>query len=136
MGRFDRAIATATRAIERNGRPCLWAKPAALGPGSTPARPVPGVAPDPVPVTILFLPGKSNGLAALLSMFAGTDVPQSGMAGLMAAVPFTPALGDTVIAQTVDDGLPETRWAIADNNGIELLAPNGQPILYFLRFAR
>lgn len=133
MGVYDRQIATARRLILRYGQPCLWRVPGQPVGGTAAA---PGPVGDPVDfaVPIVFLSNKSReSLAGLLAMITDTEVPTSGMGGLMPAVPFQPRLTH-VVFKGPDETAP--RLHLMDKNGIDLVAPNGEPILYFLRFQR
>lgn len=134
MGVYDRQIATATRLIAEKGQACLWRVPGAAV-GGTPASPGPAGPPTDYPVRVVFLSNTSReSLAGFLSMLANTEVPSGGMRALMSGdVPFTPALTHTLFKGETD-AAPEL--VLHDKNGIDLLAPNGEPILYFLRFQR
>jgi hypothetical protein len=131
MGVYDRQIATAARLIAAKGQLCTWREPGA--PTGSPAAPTPGVPAD-YPVRIVFLSNaKNEGLAGLLSMIAGTEVPSGGMRGLMAAVPFAPSLlGKVARAST----FAEPALSLVDDKGIDVLNLNGEVILYYLRFNR
>lgn len=132
MGVYDRQIATAARLIAAKGQLCTWREPGA--PTGSPAAPTAG-APTDYPVHIVFLSNaKNEGLAGLLSMFPDLpDVPTGGMRGLMPAVPFTPSLlGRVARAATFTGPILN----LMDEKGIDVLAPNGEIILYYLRFAR
>jgi hypothetical protein len=76
---------------------------------------------------------KNEGLAGLLSMIPGTEVPSGGMRGLMAAVPFTPSLLGRVARAPV---FAEPALSLIDDKGVDVLNINGEIILYYLRFAR
>lgn len=131
MGVYDRQIATAARLIEAKGQLCTWREPGT--PTGSPAAPTPGLPVD-RPVHIVFLSNnKQEGLAGLLSMIAGTEVPTGGMRGLMAAVPFTPTLMGRVARAPA---FAEPSLSLMDDKGIDVLNLNGEIILYYLRFAR
>jgi len=142
MGVYDRQIATAARLIAAKGQLCTWREPGT--PTGSPAAPTPGVPVDNA-VSIVFLSNsKQEGLAGLLSMIPDMpDVAAGGMRGLMAVggwanglVPytFTPSrLGKVTRATSFDAG---NYLSIMDEKGIDVLDLNGEPILYYLRFAR
>lgn len=122
-GLFDRAIATATRLIAKDGDPCTWVSAAAP---SVADPDQPWIMTDNAPVTyqvpIVFVNESSNPFAKLVT---GSQIPGSGKRGLMATVPFTPQLTDTVIRS---DG---TKMALLS---IDPLDPNGAKILWKLVF--
>jgi len=126
MGEYDRQIALAVRMIAQKGQLVQWKKPGAAT--GTLANPISGT-PEFIDTRILFLPNKRDGLASFLSVIQDTEVPTGGIKGLMATVPFEPLLVDTVIRGTEE-------LVLDGKNGIEALAPNGEIILYFLRFTR
>lgn len=129
MGVYDRQVALAIRLITKYGQLCTWQKPTP-GVGGTPADPAPAGAPTQIlNVPILFLSNKTEGLASLLSMIPGTEVPTGGVKALMPYTGFTPELVDTVLRGSEQLGL-------VDGNGVEVLNLNGEPILFYLRFAR
>ncbi len=129
MGVYDRQIALALRLITKYGQLCTWSKPVA-GVGGSPGMPVANGAPILIEnVPILFLSNKTEGLASLFTMFAGTEVPTGGVKGLMPHTSFVPALVDSVLRGSEVLGL-------IDKNGVEVLNLNGEPILYYLRFVR
>lgn len=130
---FERATATATRLIQKYGQDCTWRK-IAPGPGGTAAKPASTVPTD-APCRIVFLNHKRESLASALSMLVGTNVPSGGMLGLMSAVGFEPELKDLVIRAPV--GQDGEQFGIDDDNGIEMLKPNGEgAILYKIRLVR
>ena len=131
MGVYDRQIATAARLIAAKGQLCTWREPGTpTGPANVPVEGVPAD----YPVSIVFLSNsKQEGLAGLLSMFAGSEVPTGGMRGLMAAVPFAPSLMGRVARAPA---FAEPALNIMDDKGIDVLNVNGEVILYYLRFAR
>lgn len=128
MGVFDRQVATAIRLINKNGATVTWRKmvPAT---GDNPAKPGAGTPLD-FSVKICFFPNNELSLLTTLNMLKGTEVPSGRVYGLMASVPFIPALVDTLV------GTPYGDLALLDKDGIDELNVNGQSILYTLRFAR
>lgn len=128
MGEYDRPIANALRMIQRKGAACVWRK--VIPPiNDDPANPGAGTNQD-FPVRIVFFPNNQIRLASSLSMIAKTEVPSGRVMGYMGAVSFVPQMVDRVI------GTPYGDLGLIDTNGIDELAPNGQTILYTLRFAR
>lgn len=83
------------------------------------------VAPQDFQVYIFFPRKGSNALNALQRLLKGTEVTDGAPTGLMAAVPgFVPEVTDKVLRGNV-------AMAIAS---IDVLAPDGNPILYFIEF--
>ena len=128
MGAYDSQIATAKRLIAAKGELCLWAAsaPATAADPDQPWLTVAGAAPAPVEVRIVMLPA-SRQYRELLRFLKGTEVVGGGAYGLMAAVSFDPAKTGIV---TRKNG---TKLSI---ESIDLLAPNGDPILYTIEFAK
>lgn len=129
MGVYDRQIALALRLIEAKGQKVTWRQPGA--PTGTDANPGPSGPPTEfLNVPILFLPSKGqSNLAAFFSAMAESEVPTGGVRGLMAAVSFTPSLMDTVLRGS-------EVLSLMRDTGIDQLAPNGEVILWYLRFSR
>lgn len=123
---FARQIATAQRLIKKNGAAVTWRKfvqPVDDNPAN------PGVPTnDDHPVTVAFFPNDKLSLLTTLSMIAGTEVPSGRVYGLMGAVNFEPGMDDLIV------GTPYGDLRLIDKYGIERLAPNGETILYTLRF--
>lgn len=128
MGVYDRQIALATRLITKYGQLCTWQKPVD-GIGGTPENPAVSTFDSYTDIPLVFLPERLNSFASILSMFPGSDVPTGGVKALMPAVAFVPELTDSVLrgAETLN---------VRDDNGIDVLNINGEPILYFVKFAR
>lgn len=127
---YERQIATASRLIKAKGQLCTWREPG--DPTGTFAQPVAGVPTDHA-VHIVFLSNNSReSLSGLLSMMPDMDIPTSGVRGIMAAVNFTPTLRGKVTRGPV---FAEPALGLLDKNGIDVLSPNGEIILYYLRFA-
>ena len=125
MARFDKAIALSTKLIAKNGQAVTWRviqDGAPLDPAQ-PWKPTEQAAPVDHPVTIAFLP-LSGDMRKTITRLRGTEVPINSTMGLMAAVDFNPTAKDVVIR----DG---QEWRI---EYIDLLAPNGQKILYTVAF--
>jgi len=124
MGRFDRQIATAKRAILKNGELCTWRAPTAVTPNvGEPWKPVADTPVDYEDIPILFLP--SSSVNALVQYLKGTEVPTGSTSGLMAAVSFVPSAKDVVIRSTGE---------VLRIKSIDPLSPNGQIILYTIEF--
>jgi len=124
MARFDRAIATAERLIKRNGQQVTWRSTQRA---EVPGKPwQQGEATDvDRTVSICFLPINQQ-MKQLWHYLRGTnDVPAGNVQGLMAGnIGFEPKSDDVVLR----DG--ETLRI----KTIELLAPNGQRVLYTVEF--
>jgi len=124
MAVYDRQTALATRLITAKGQTVTWRKvtDGAAGDSSKPWKPGASVNTDHT-VVIVFLPDNSKDREQL--RFAnGSSVPEGNLVGYMAATTFTPTLKDVVIRGTEKIGLV----------GIEPLSPNGEIIMYRLRF--
>jgi len=125
MGQYDRQISSATKLIAKNGQLVKWriVRDAAPVDTAQPWKPTEQAAPVDHPVTIAFLP-LSGDMRKTITRLRGTEVPINSTMGLMAAVDFNPTAKDVVIR----DG---QEWRI---EYIDLLAPNGQKILYTVAF--
>ncbi len=124
MARFDRQIATAQRLIKKNGQLVTW-RPIENGDPANPDKPWrPSLkASKDNSVYICFLPITREG-AETFTFLSGSLVPDGSICGLMGAVDFEPNLKDVVIRNGVEFRM-ET---------LDILAPNGQAILYTMRF--
>jgi hypothetical protein len=127
MAVFADEIAMATEMIQENGELCQWVSNSNLTPN--PSQPWKTTAPSPLPdnpkVYIVFTsPGMK--LSSLVHLLQGTSIPEGGPSGLMAQVPFEPAINDEVIRSSGE------RLTIKDFN---IVSPNGEVILYKLDFA-
>lgn len=132
---FERAAATAVRLIDKYGQACTWRQIAASG--GTAAKPGSTVPTD-YPCTIVFLNHKREQLLSALSMIVGSgDIPSGGILGLMSGdVGFTPTLKD-IVFRSAHPLVTGEQFGIADKNGIEALAPNGEGVLlYKIRLVR
>lgn len=123
MARFDRAIATALKLIKKNGQEVVWRKVSTSIPDT--AKPWLNGSATPVDkdCVICFLPINKE-MREMLTFIRGTEVLGGSVAGLMGAVDFTPSPVDTVIR----DGVVYTI------NNLDILAPNGQVVLYTIEF--
>ena len=119
---YAQDIKQAQAAIKQAGQACTWRK---LPRNANAQQPWKGQAAAPVnfPVSIVFLRQGLN--SALLSLMKGTDVTEGAPDAIMAGgLPFEPELTDVVI----QNGQTFTI------EGIDILAPDGTAILYYLRF--
>jgi hypothetical protein len=124
MGVYDRQIAQAKRMIKAKGKRVTWTKHDATQDVNKPWKTTSAGTPTTYPVYVVFTsPGAF--LQALVHMVAGTSVPTGAPDAIMAAVPFTPEENDSISS----DG---EIFVIKDFN---IVAPNGEPILYKLVFA-
>ena len=128
MGAYDRQIATAKRLIAAKGRACVWSQyeNAAAPDPDKPWKPGASV-PTPHNVRIVFLPQTGQN-SAFLRALTGTDIPIGDDFGLMGmSVDFVPTAKAEIYAA---DGVTPLRVV----KGFNLLAPDGEPILYTLYF--
>lgn len=121
MARFDNAIATAIRLIQKNGMQCTWSKDEL-----TPIDPdKPWLGDSAVTTTyspyICFVPA-SGGFYSLVKLLGGTESPAVKTWGLMAPQTFKPELTDLVTR----DGAP-LKFAYIDT-----LRPNEQVVLHIM----
>lgn len=124
MGRFDRSIATAKKAIARNGVKVVWRRYTA----GAPADPdKPWEASDSTftdtDVNIVFL-NVDRTDERLMQFVSGTELAGGFLRGLMADVGFKPSLNDKVINGDETYGI----------KNIDTLAPNNQVILHKIEF--
>ena len=130
-GVYDDDIATAQELIAEFGQECFWQKPAPVTDDSVPGYPVVGDLPPLIPVKIAFFSGRdiNRGTFEFLSMMPGMEVPDNGEIGLLAGgLTFEPENTDTLRRGAAD----------ADETSIESidrLAPNGTPVLYYVKVA-
>lgn len=132
MGVYDLQIKQAQRVIKAKGQLVTWVPQDVSVPDVTkPWKTAQDVAIDGDDVTyqvsIVFIPIGSgiSPMQALSHLLHGTSVADGAPTGLMGAVPFSPRLNDTVLRGT------ETLTV----KSIDVLAPNGDPILYTIEFA-
>jgi hypothetical protein len=126
MGVFDRQIATAKRMIAAKGQAVTWVK-SGITPDVTQPWKATEVPPNPAsyPVKIVFVTPGGN-MGPLFRLLTGSEVPTGAPAGLMAAVSgFTPAINDSVNRAGVNLIV----------KSIDIVAPNGEIILYKITFA-
>lgn len=131
---YERAIASALRMIAAKGQACLWRKPAPLADAADPWRDVRDGEPTDAPVSIAWFAPRDLGMGTegFLQALAGhsIDVPEGHEIGLMSAVDFEPLTSDTIVKGTDPEG---AETAITS---IDRLAPDGTPILYFVKVKR
>ncbi len=128
---YERQIASARRSIAAKGQACIWRKPAALDTDADAWRDVREGEPTDNPCSIAWFAPRDlgRGSETFLSALAGKslDVPEGYQIGLMAATDFEPLPSDTIIKGTDDEG---AEIAITS---IDSLAPDGTPIIYFVK---
>lgn len=121
---FATQIATTQRLISKFGQSCTWRKTAVSTPN--PAKPwemIPGAVTD-ATVKVVFVSKFKEHF--LLKYMANTEIPEGLFVGYMAAQSFTPAINDVLIRGS------ETLTIQA----IDIVAPNGEPILYIVTVKR
>ena len=126
MAVFQRQIDTAKRLIVKNGQIVVWRSLSDGAPGDAakPWKPGAGTFVD-YNVSIAFLPENRVGYE-WLARLANTEIAEGSGYGLMHVVPFAPDLKDIVLK-------PGAPLRITS---IDPLAPNGEVILYTVRFAQ
>lgn len=125
MGVYDRQIAQAKRMIKAKGKLVTWIKHNAKQDTNKPWKTAIDASKPTAYQVYIVLTSPGTFLNALTHMFPGTSVPTGAPDAIMAAVPFTPEENDTI-----EDG--SEIYVIKDFN---VVAPNGEPILYKLVFA-
>lgn len=124
-------IADAKELIEEFGQDCWWQKPALPTVGGAPGYPVAGVPSQPHPCVIAFFSPKDldRGVLQVMDVMPGTEVQDSSQIGLLAGgLGFTPENTDTIRRGAVD-AQPISILKM------DVLAPNGTPVLYFVTVA-
>ena len=124
MGVFDSQIATAQRLISKFGQSCTWRKTDVSTPN--PVKPwemIPGTVTD-AAVKVVFVSKFKEHF--FLKYMANTEIPEGLFVGYMAAQSFTPAINDLLIRGS------ETLTIQA----VDIVAPNGEPILYIVTVKR
>jgi len=128
MTKYARQIETAKRLIDKFGAECVWVKPAAEDPNAKPWRDNRQGEAEEFNASVAFFSAKDLGYGSTLALanMAGTEVPAHSRMGLMSGgQEFNPELTDTV-------------WFNGDEidiTKIDNLAPDGEPILFFLWIA-
>lgn len=124
MAIYDRQIATATRLVAKYGQSVVWRKVGILTPDpSQPWENTNGTTVD-NSVKMVFLTKWRDEL--LLKYLKGTDIPTGANFGLMGVQSFVPAINDYVVRGS-------DNYIVKD---IDIISPNGTPILYIVSFAR
>ena len=130
MGVYDSDIATAQELLKEFGRQCYWLKPPAMV-ELVPGYPTEGATPDPIPVTMAFFAPKDldRGVSQFLDMMPRTEVPDGAQIGLLAG-------GLTFEPENTDKIALTLGGTVLSIERIDLLAPNGDPVLYFVSVTR
>ena len=124
---YARQTANALRTLKAKGENCVWASFTEPTPNTEqPWLQTPGIAIDYPDTAIAFFPLTRLGSESVVYL-NGMEVIAGSDYGLMGAVGFTPKLTDTVLR---NDGTRLTPISI------ERLAPNGEVILYTIKFAQ
>lgn len=126
---YARQIASALRQIKAKGEACTWIKPAAQDGDADPWRDVREGDPIEYDVSIAWFSPRDlgRGTGEFLAALMGTEVPEGVMIGLMAGgQSFTPEDADTI---TRSDS------TTVEPMSIDRLAPDGTPVLYFVKVA-
>lgn len=129
---FGRQIELAQRMVGAYGQRVRIERPGAPETGSL-ATPGPATASNVwAAVPMVFLKPGSESFKSILAMLGGTEVPVSGVKALMAPhATYVPNYRDIVFRDSMGD---VAQLAYDPKNGIEVLAPDGTPVLWFLRF--
>lgn len=132
MGVYDRQIATAKRQIAAKGRKVIWreyndAEPEEGGVAWKPTE----VDTTDHTVAVLFLPD-SGPNRAFMRAITGADAVTGQDYGLMASVGFEPTVNDRIYA--VEGVGTENETLLRTIVDVDPLAPNGDIILYTIRF--
>ena len=112
------------------GQDCWWQKPGVTV-STSPGYATAGELPQPSPCTIAFFSPKDldRGVMQVMDVIPGTEVQDSTQVGLMAGgVDFDPQTTDTIRR-----GAPDA--AQISILKMDILAPNGTPVLYFITVA-
>lgn len=128
---YAATIALAKRMIAAKGEACVWSKPAPVDPSADEWRDVRAGSPAVFPVSIAWFTPKDlgRGRDEFLSALKGNsvDVPEGVEIGIMAATTFEPLASDTIV---------RTGGKVAHIVEIDRIAPDGSPILYFVKVKR
>lgn len=128
---YARNIASAQRMIAAKGEACSWKKPVAEAAGADPWRDVRDEDAEPLdyPVRIAWFSPRDlgRGTGEFLAAIMGTEVPEGVMIGLMA--------GGQGFEPTVNDRITRADSSTVEPMSIDRLAPDGTPILYFVKAA-
>jgi hypothetical protein len=128
---YERQIAAAKRSIASKGEACTWNKPVAEAAGADPWRDVRDEDADPLeyPVRIAWFSPRDlgRGTGEFLAALTGQEVPEGVMIGLMA--------GGQGFEPTDADWITRADSSKVEPMSIDRLAPDGTPILYFVKVA-
>ncbi len=120
MAEYDRMISTAKRLITKKGAMITWRQVINVPNPSKPWETIQQTIDHTVPMVILPLDYQGREFLRTLN----NDVPVGDDYGLIPAVEFDPAVSDTVIAH----------GKTYQVNTVNLIAPNGQKVLYTVTF--
>jgi hypothetical protein len=124
-------IQDAKELIEEFGQDCWWQKAPLPTVGGVPGYPVAAPPSQPLPCTIAFFSAKDldRGVLQVMDVMPGTEVGDSQQVGLMAGgLAFEPETTDTIRRGAADA-------AEISIIKMDVLAPNGTPVLYFVTVA-
>lgn len=123
MARFDRQIATALRLIALNGEVIQWRRTVPIFSVDTPWVQQNELVTS-YDVSMVFFPDdRAN--REFLALLSGTEVPKGNIIGLMGFdTRFSPTIKDTVLRGGIGYGV----------RTVDVIAPNGQAILYTIGF--
>jgi hypothetical protein len=124
MARFDRQIATALRLIQKNGQQVAWRQSQSQPDPAEPFKVIPAERSEHSPF-VCFLPVNKENREVFALLRGTANVVTGAELGLMGAVDFAPSVKDKVIR----DG------KALDIKSIDVLRPNGRPILYTIEFS-
>lgn len=129
MGVYDDFIATAQELIDEFGRACWWQKPVAAGTSTVPGYPDDDTTPvAAIPCKIAFFSQRdmARGVLEYFEQMVGSEVLANAQIGLLAGgTSFSPEVTDKILF----DSNGTTSTSISK---IDVLAPNGTPVLYIL----
>lgn len=125
MGVYDDDIATAKELIDEFGELCQWLGVPPVT-GGTPGYPEVGETPDPINCKIAWFSNRDLGRGTVewLQKMMGTEVPESGEIGLLA--------GGLTFEPSDLDSIRRSNGATVSIKNIDRLAPNGEPVLYYV----
>lgn len=123
-------IKDAKELIEEFGQDCWWQKPGVTVAGA-PGYPTKEALPQPLPCVIAFFSPKDldRGVLQYMDVIPGTEVADNSQVGLMAGgQAFDPETTDTIRRGAID----AREISILK---MDVLAPNGTPVLYTITVA-
>lgn len=125
MGEYDSQIAIALKLIKKKGQLVTWVKQNVSRDGTKPWKTTEVGGGATFPVSIVFIASGSAPQDAFVHLIKGTSVPTGAPKGLMGAVPFVPEINDHILRGSDKFNV----------ESIEIVQPNGDPILYKIQFA-